>query len=66
MVQPWLRISSCSAPGSRVGLITTLGFRDVLEIQRSYRSEPLDILWKKPGPLVSRDLRYEIDERTLA
>ena len=52
--------------GCTVGLLTTRGFRDVLEIQRSYRPDPLDVLWIKPEPLVPRDLRAEVDERTLA
>jgi N-methylhydantoinase A len=52
--------------GCRVGMITTQGFRDVLEIQRSYRPEPLDLQWVKPEPLVPRDLRLEVDERTYA
>ena len=49
--------------GARVGLITTLGFRDVLEIQRSYRQALYDLQWEKPGPLVPRDLRLEVNER---
>jgi N-methylhydantoinase A len=52
--------------GGRVGLITTRGFRDVLEIQRSYRPEPLNLMWVKPEPLVPRDMRAEVGERTLA
>ncbi len=52
--------------GCRVALITTRGFRDVLEIQRTYRAEPMDVLWVKAKPLVPRDLRAEVSERTLA
>lgn len=52
--------------GCRVGLITTRGFRDVLEIQRSYRPDPLDLMWSKPVPLVPRDMRFEVSERTTA
>ena len=45
-------------------LITTKGFRDVLEIGRAYRSENIyDIFMDKSDPLVSRDLRFEVTER---
>ena len=49
--------------GAKVGLITTEGFRDVLEIQRSYRDELYDLQWDKPRPLVPRHLRLTIRER---
>jgi N-methylhydantoinase A len=49
--------------GAKVGLITTAGFRDVLEIQRSYRNELYNLQWDKPKPLVPRHLRFTIDER---
>ena len=49
----------------KTALITTKGFRDVLEIMRQNR--PLwglfDIQWVKPQPLVPRYLRFELDER---
>ncbi|KUO73043.1 MAG: hypothetical protein APF77_20435 [Clostridia bacterium BRH_c25] len=45
-------------------LITTKGFRDVLEIGRAFRNENIyDIFMDKPEPLVRRDLRYEVTER---
>lgn len=45
-------------------LITTKGFRDVLDIGRAYRNENIyDIFMDKPEPLVRRDLRYEVTER---
>lgn len=45
-------------------LITTRGFRDVLEIGRAFRDENIyDIFMEKPEPLVKRDLRYEVTER---
>ncbi|MDY0257625.1 hydantoinase/oxoprolinase family protein [Gudongella oleilytica] len=45
-------------------LITTKGFRDVLEIGRAYRSENIyDINMEKPEPLVKRNLRFEVSER---
>jgi N-methylhydantoinase A len=52
--------------GAKLGLITTKGFRDVLEIQRSYRRELYNLQWDKPKPLVPRHLRMTIDERTAA
>jgi N-methylhydantoinase A len=52
--------------GSRTALITTRGFRDVLEIRRINRPDEriYDLFWKKPLPLVPRYLRFEIGERT--
>lgn len=45
-------------------LITTRGFRDILEIGRAFRDENIyDIYMDKPEPLVKRDLRYEVTER---
>ncbi len=45
-------------------LITTKGFRDVLEIGRAFRDDNIyDIFMDKPEPLVRRDLRYEVTER---
>jgi N-methylhydantoinase A len=49
--------------GAKVGLITTKGFRDVLEIQRSYRKALYDLQWDKPEPFVPRYLRLEVEER---
>ena len=49
--------------GAKVALITTKGFRDVLELRRHNRGEGYDILWDPPEPLVPRKLRFEIDER---
>jgi N-methylhydantoinase A len=50
--------------GARVGLITTRGFTDVLEMTRSSRKEIYNYLWKKPEPLVPRYLRRGVSERT--
>jgi N-methylhydantoinase A len=50
--------------GARVGLITTRGFSDVLEMTRSSRKEVYNYLWKKPEPLVPRYLRRGVSERT--
>src|SRR5580704_5886791 len=49
--------------GARTGLITTRGFRDVLEIRTLRFPRLYDLTWTKPPPLVERHLRVEIDER---
>jgi len=49
--------------GVKTALITTKGFRDVLEIGRSNRTEMYDALYKKPTPLIPRHLRLEVNER---
>jgi N-methylhydantoinase A len=52
--------------GARTGLITTKGFRDVYEIGRGNRPEGYNLFFKRPVPLVPRDLRFEVDERLYA
>ncbi|HWT36721.1 MAG TPA: hydantoinase/oxoprolinase family protein [Paraburkholderia sp.] len=52
--------------GAKCGLITTKGFRDVLEIGRVRTPTMFDLSWDKPVPLVERRYRLEIDERVLA
>ena len=49
--------------GSKVGLITTEGFRDILEIGRLRYPRLYDMEWEKPAPLVPRYLRREVKER---
>lgn len=49
--------------GARTGLITTRGFRDVLEIRTLRMPRLYDIAWEKPPPLVERYLRRTVDER---
>ena len=49
--------------GAPTGLITTKGFRDVLEIRRFRMPEMYNIAWSKPPPLSPRELRFEVDER---
>jgi N-methylhydantoinase A len=49
--------------GAKVGLITTKGFRDVLEIRTLRMPKLYDIGWTKPVPLVERYLRQVVDER---
>ncbi len=49
--------------GARTGLITTRGFRDVLELGRELRYDAYDIFAEYPLPLVPRSLRHEVSER---
>lgn len=49
--------------GVRVALITTRGFRDVLELARFRSPHLYDIEFRKPEPLVERRLRFEVTER---
>jgi N-methylhydantoinase A len=49
--------------GARTGLVTTKGFRDVLEIRRLRMPRLYDLTWEKPTPLVERYLRLVVDER---
>ena len=49
--------------GAKTGLITTKGFRDVLELGREMRYAPYDIFSEFPKPLIPRHLRLEVDER---
>jgi N-methylhydantoinase A/oxoprolinase/acetone carboxylase beta subunit len=49
--------------GARTGLITTRGFRDVLEIGREKRFDAYDLQIEFPAPLVPRRLRMEVAER---
>jgi N-methylhydantoinase A len=52
--------------GARTGLITTRGFRDVLEIGRIRMPDMFDLTWDKPKPLVPRRHRLEVVERIAA
>lgn len=52
--------------GARTGLITTRGFRDVLEIGRIRMPDMFDLTWDKPKPLVPRRHRLEVTERIAA
>src|SRR5277367_5349799 len=49
--------------GVKTGLITTDGFRDLLEIGRQKRPDLYDLQADKPAVLVARDLRLEVPER---
>lgn len=52
--------------GAPTGLITTRGFRDVLEIGRLRTPGMFDLQWEKPQPLVPRRHRREVGERVTA
>ena len=52
--------------GSKVGLLCTKGFRDILEIRRGDRDEMYNLFWQPAPPLVPRFLRLEIEERLYA
>ena len=49
--------------GAVVGLLTTEGFRDILELRRADRSPQNPLFWKQPEPLVPRSLRRPVRER---
>lgn len=52
--------------GARTALITTQGFRDVLELRRIRAPQIYDLFFEKPPPLVERYLRFELPERISA
>jgi N-methylhydantoinase A len=52
--------------GSKTALITTKGFRDILEMAKEMRYDIYDLLMVLPEPLVSRPLRLEVNERLTA
>jgi N-methylhydantoinase A len=51
--------------GPKIGIITTRGFRDTLEMRRRDRRRTWG-LWGDFVPIADRDMRLEVDERTLA
>jgi N-methylhydantoinase A len=52
--------------GALTALVTTGGFRDVLELRRLRIPQMYDPMWRKPPPLVPRRLRFEVSERMAA
>src|SRR4029077_5357634 len=50
--------------GARVALITTAGFEDAIEIGRQARPKLYDFFFDRIEPLVPKDLRFGIEERT--
>ena len=51
--------------GARTALITTRGFRDILELGREARYDIYDLFLRMPEPFVPRNLRLEVTERIL-
>lgn len=49
--------------GARVGMVTTRGFRDILELQRGDKDDIYNLLYVKPVPLVPRSDCFEVTER---
>jgi N-methylhydantoinase A len=49
--------------GARAALVTTKGFRDVLEIARGNRPDPFDLYYQRDEPLIPRERRFEVAER---
>src|SRR6476619_5546927 len=49
--------------GAKAALVTTKGFRDVLEIARGNRPDPFDLHYRRDEPLIPRPLRFEVAER---
>jgi N-methylhydantoinase A len=49
--------------GAKAALVTTRGFRDVLEIARGNRPDPFDLHYRRDDPLIPRVLRFEVEER---
>ncbi len=59
----WRRNAIVQRKTARVGLLTTAGFRDVLEIGTQQRGRLYDLHAPKPAPQVLRELRLEVRER---
>ena len=49
--------------GARTALVTTEGFRDLIELARQDRPSLYDLAERRPEPLVPRDLRFTVRER---
>ena len=52
--------------GAKTALITTRGFRDVIEIAREHRYDMYDLRLNRPTPIAPRRHRYEVNERILS
>ncbi len=52
--------------GAKTALVTTDGFRDILEIGRGNRPESFNLFFRRLAPLVPREFRYELKERISA
>jgi N-methylhydantoinase A len=49
--------------GAKTALVTSAGFRDILEIARGNRPDPFDLQYQRDEPLIPRELRLEVPER---
>src|SRR5918999_5260092 len=49
--------------GAKTALVTSAGFRDILEIARGNRPNPFDLHYQRDEPLIPRELRLEVRER---
>jgi N-methylhydantoinase A len=49
--------------GAKTALLTTQGFRDVLEVGRGNRTQPFNLRFHRQPPLIPRELRFEAQER---
>ncbi len=49
--------------GAKAALVTSKGFRDILEIARGNRPDPFDLYYQRDEPLIPRELRFEVPER---
>lgn len=52
--------------GARTALVTTRGFRDTYAIGRGNRVEPFNLFFRRPKPLISREMTFEVPERVNA
>lgn len=52
--------------GATTGLLTTRGFRDIIELGRGNIHNSFDLMFETPRPLVPRARRIEVEERMLA
>lgn len=52
--------------GERTALIVTKGFKDLIEIARQTRPSLYNLFKEKPNPIISGELRYEVEERLYA
>lgn len=52
--------------GARTALVTTQGFRDVLEMAHEHRFDAYDLFMQRPDPLVPREWRFEVAQRCTA
>ena len=49
--------------GAKTALVTSRGFRDILEIARGNRPDPFDLHYQRDEPLIPRERRLEVSER---